>query len=167
MDQPSGLTNGAGSEDEIHLRDVWNLLVRNWWVIGLSLVGVVGATAAYTLRMVPVYESVTTIRIQEQRSELPVLDILQTLSTGSEVETEMEVVRSRTLAEDVVDSLGLQIGVVSPRGVARVALIRSVFVERWAPAGVYTLTRLPDGSYGITNQEDGAGLGPVSATVAA
>ncbi len=167
MDQPSGLTNGARDEDEIHLRDVWNLLVRNWWVIGASLVAVVGATAAYTLRMVPVYEAVTTIRIQEKSTDLPVLDILQTLSRGSEVETEMEVVRSRTLAEDVVDSLGLQIGIVSPRGVSRAALLRSVFVERWAPAGTYVLTRQADGSFGITNQVDGAGLGPVSTTVAA
>jgi capsular exopolysaccharide synthesis family protein len=167
MDQPSGLTNGARDEDEIHLGDVWNLLVRNWWVIGLSLAVVVGATAAYTLHMVPVYESVTTIRIEEDRTNLPVLDILQTLSTGSKVETEMEVVRSRTLAEDVVDSLGLQIGIVSPRGVARAELMRSVFVERWAPAGVYVLTLQPDGSFDIVNREDGSGMGPVTSTVAA
>ena len=167
MDQPSVPTNGARDEDEIHLRDVWNLLVRNWWVIGLSLLLTVGVTAAYTSYMVPVYESVTTIRIEEQSTDLPVLDILQTLSKGSEVETEMEVVRSRTLAEDVVDSLGLQIQIVSPRGVARAELIRSVFVERWAPEGVYVLSRQDDGTFGITNQEDDSGLGPVSATVAA
>ncbi len=167
MDQPTPYVNGPRAEDEIHLRDVWNLLVRNWWVIGLSLVVVVGAAAVYTARTVPVYESVTSIRIEEERTELPVLDILQTLSTGSEVETEMEVVRSRTLAEDVVDSLGLQLSLVSPRGVARAEIMRSVFVERWAPEGVYVLDRQPDGSFGITSQEDGTGLGPVSEAVPA
>jgi tyrosine-protein kinase Etk/Wzc len=167
MDQNYVPGNGQQGEDEIHLRDVWNLLVRNWWVIALSLVAVVGMTAAYTWRTIPVYEAATTIRIQEESADLPVLDILQTLSRGSEVETEMEVVRSRTLAEDVVDSLGLQLSVVSPRGVARAALLNSVFVERWAPAGIYVLRRQADGSFAITNQEDGSGLGPVSTTVAA
>lgn len=167
MDQPIVSPNGARPDDEIHLRDVWNLLLRNWLVIAASLVLVVGATAAYTVWSVPVYESVTSIRIEEERTDLPVLDVLQTLSTGSEVETEMEVVRSRTLAEDVVDSLGLQIGVVAPRGVARAELMGSVFVERWAPEGTYVLRRQADGTFMVLNDEDGASLGPVSATTAA
>lgn len=166
MDQPSVLTNGARADDEIHLRDVWNLLVRNWWVLGLSLLAVGGATVAYTLYTVPVYEAAATIRIDEKRTDLPVLDILQTLSTGSNVETEMAVVRSRTLAEDVADSLALQVSVVAPRGVARAALLQSVFVERWAPEGLYTLRRQADGTFGITD-EDGAPLGSVSATAPA
>ena len=61
--QVPGLTNGARDEDEIHLRDVWNLLIRNWLVIGFALILCAGAAAAYSLYMVPVYESVTSIRI--------------------------------------------------------------------------------------------------------
>lgn len=163
MENPSGY-NGTRPEDEIHLRDVWNLLLRNWWVIGLSLIATAGATAAYTLYTVPVYESVTTIRIEEERTELPVLDILQTLSTGSEVETEMEVVRSRTLAEDVVDSLGLQIQVVSPRGVARAEVLRSLFVERWAPEGIYVMDRQRTGAFAIHEDESGDTFGATSAS---
>ena len=155
-------TTGVRPDDEIHLRDVTNLLARNWWVIAASLVVVVGATVAYTLYQVPVYESVTSIRIDEDRSELPVLDVLQNLSSGSEVETEMEVLRSRTLAEEVVDSLGLQVQVASPRGVARSVLIEGLFVERWAPEGVYVLERQEDGSFRVSHQEDGNDLGTVS-----
>lgn len=162
MENPSGY-NGTRPEHEIHLRDIWNLLLRNWWVLGLSLLLVTGATAAYTWYVVPVYESVTTIRIEEERTELPVLDILQTLSTGSEVETEMEVVRSRTLAEDVVDSLGLQIQVISPRGVARAEVLRSLFVERWAPEGIYVLDRQPSGAFAIHHDESGETFGTTSA----
>jgi len=163
MDTPSGY-NGTRPEDEIHLRDVWNLLLRNWWVLGLSLFAVLGATAAYTWYVVPVYESVTTIRIEEERTELPVLDILQTLSTGSEVETEMEVVRSRTLAEDVVDSLGLQIQIVSPRGVARTEILQSLFVQRWAPPGIYVLDRQPGGAFSVHEEASGETFGTTSAS---
>ena len=101
--QRNALTNGAHPDDEIHLRDVWYLLLRNWLIIAAALVVTVGAAAAYTFWAVPVYESSTSIRVEEERTDLPVLDVLQTLSTGSEVETEMEVVRSRTIAEDVVE----------------------------------------------------------------
>jgi len=158
---------GPDAEDEIHLRDVWNLLLRNWWLIALSVILVAGAAAAYTFYMVPVYEATTSIRIEEERTELPVLDVLQNLSTGSEVETEMEVVRSRTLAESVVDSLGLQVAVIEPRGVARVALLRGIFVERWAPEGVYDLLKRPDGTFSIVDAEAGTDFGSVSATEAA
>ena len=170
MDPPrSALTNGARPDDEIHLRDVWNLLVRNWLIIAVALLLTVGAAAAWTVWAVPVYESTTSIRVEEERTDLPVLDVLQTLSTGSEVETEMEVVRSRTIAEDVVEALGLQIVVHKPRGAARIELMdsASVFAERWAPAGTYLLARQADGSFAITNQEDGTGLGSASTTVAA
>lgn len=159
--------NGGRGEDEIHLRDVWNLLLRNWFVIGLSLVVVVGAAAAWTFYQVPVFESVTSIRIEEERTDLPVLDILQTLSTGSEVETEMEVVRSRTLAEGVVDSLSLQVSVSVPRGVARSVLLRSLFVEPWATEGTYILDRQPDGSFSVLEEELGMSFGSVSVTEAA
>ncbi len=153
--EPQGIGPAAAShtEDEIHLRDVWNLLVRNWLVLTGAVVLCAGAALAYSLYTVPVYEAETSIQIQEERSELPVLDILQTLSTGSEVETEMEVLRSRTLAEAVVDTLGLQLEVQVPRGVARTELMGSVFVERWAPEGLYVLDRQPDGSFAVTEQE--------------
>ena len=81
------------------------------------------------------------------------------LSTGSEVETEMAVVRSRTLAEQVVDSLGLQVRISEPRGVARSELLGSIYVERWAPKGTYLLEGLPDGTFAITEQENQTSVG--------
>ncbi len=172
MDQPSGLpTNGTRpEEDEIHLRDVWNLLVRNWLLIAVSLVVVVGAVAAYTYHTVPVYQSTTSIRIEERNNttNLPVLDVLKDLGTGAdEVETEMEVLGSRTVAEEVVDSLGLKISLTAPRGVARSVLLSSIFVERWAPRGTYVLTRQADDTYSIEEEGSGTAYGTVSTTTAA
>ena len=146
MGSTRGSSKGARQEDGINLREVWNLLIRNWLVIGFCFVACVGAAAGYTYYTVPVYQSLTSIQIEEERSDIPVLDILQTLSTGSEVETEMEVLRSRTLAEEVVDSLGLQVHVEAPRGVARTVLIGAIYVEPWAPEAVYVLDALPDGT---------------------
>ncbi len=167
MEQKPTTPNVAHPDDPIHLRDTWNLLIRNWLVISASLILCVGASVAYTLYVVPVYESVTTIQIEEEQSNIPVLDILQTISKGSQVETEMEVVRSRTLTEGVVDSLGLQVQLEAPRGVARALLLGAIYVERWAPEGLYVLDRQPDGSYSITEQETQARVGTASVGAAA
>ena len=154
MESTLSLSNGARHEDEIRLHEFWRLLIRNWPVIAFCTVLCGGAAAAYTFRTVPVYQSLTSIQIAEERTDFEVLDILQTLSTGSQVATEMEVLRSRTLAEDVADSLRLQVGVAAPRGVARVVLLRSIHVERWAPPGVYVLDVKPDGTFSITEGRD-------------
>ena len=167
MDPMPDSNSGARQEDEIHLRDVSNLLVRNWLVLGLSLLLCGGAAAAYSTYVVPVYASVATIRIEEERSNLPVLDILQSISEGSQVETEMEVVRSRALAEAVADTLGFQVQLAVPRGVSRSALLGSIFVERWAPEGLYVLDRQPDGSFSITEQETQIRVGQAEVQVPA
>ena len=159
MGSTRDLGKGASQEDRINLREVWNLLIRNWLVIAFCFVACVGGAASYTYYTIPVYQSVTSIQIEEERTDIPVLDILQTLSTGSEVETEMEVLRSRTLAEEVVDSLGLQVHVEAPRGVARTVLMGGIYVERWAPEAVYVLDALPDGTFSITQEETQTSVG--------
>lgn len=153
--------------DDVHLRDVWNLLARNWGLIVVSLLVGVAGSGAYVYLTVPVYRATTSIRIDEGRTELPVLDILQTLSAGSGVETEMEVLRARTLAESVVDSLGLQVTIVSPHRTSRAAILRDVRVEEGAPEGRYRLTRGTGGGFAVLDDASGAALGTVSASVVA
>lgn len=159
MDDPTSTPTRPDLQDEIHLRDVWNLLVRNWVLIGLAIASILGATAIYTFNMVPVWEARASIRIDEQRSNVAVLDILQNISSGSQVETEMEVLRSRTLAESVVEQLALQVTTLAPRGMARAALMENVYAERWAPEARYSLTRGEGGAYRAVDQESGAALG--------
>ena len=152
MNNPLPPRPGTPADDELNLREVWDLLVRNRLVLALSLIVVVGLGLAYTLTRTPIYEARSSIRIDEDQTNVPVLDILQTISSGSQVETEMEVLRSRTLAEDVVGRLGLQLRIESPDVRSRVQLVRSVRVERWAPAGVYRLERQPDGTFIIRSE---------------
>jgi tyrosine-protein kinase Etk/Wzc len=163
QDPPS--LNGAGhgpADDEINLRDAWNLLLRNWLVIGLAVVVTVGAAWFYSSMTVPVYESVATLRIEEDNGpNVPVLDILQDLSAGSEVETEMEVLRSRILAEAVVDSLGLKLRPSHPKGVGRSSVVAGLFIEPWSPAATYRLVRTGD-AFEIEDMVSGEQFGSVS-----
>ena len=149
-------------EDEIDLREVWNILLRNRGLITLCLFATVVVAVAWTLLATPVYEASTSIRIDQGQTNLPVLDVLQTISTGSEVDTEMEVLRSRTLAELVVDSLGLQLTVRKPKRIARKEILDYVHVSRYAPEGEYVLRRNDDGRFTVRDVENDVDLGTFS-----
>src|SRR5690606_25383588 len=107
------------SEDEIDLREVWNILLRNRGLIFTCLFVVASAALAFALLSTPVYQATTSIRIDNPRPGLGVFDALQPLATRSNIGTEMEELRSRTLAEAVVDSLSLQLQLTTPRRVSR------------------------------------------------
>ena len=140
METASPAPNGK-PDDEIDLREVWNLLRRNRWLIAGCLAATVAAAVALTLLTIPVYEASTSIRIDERQTNLPVLDVLQTIASRSAVDTEMEVLQSRTLAEMVVDSLALQLLVRKPKRVTRKEILDHIHVSRHAPEGEYALRR--------------------------
>lgn len=147
-------TNRAGRGGGAHLRELWNFVLRNRLLtFGVPIV-MVAATAAFVWTTIPVYDSSAWIRIDEQRSNLPVLDALKDLSSGGQLGTEMQVLRRRPLAEAVVDSLALMVSMSRPRGIDRDELFSSVSVERDAPEGEYRIRRAEGGGF-VVSGEDG------------
>src|SRR5690606_5409468 len=71
----------------------------------------------------------------------------------------MEVLRSRTLAELVVDSLGLQLTVRKPKRIARKEILDYVRVSRHAPEGQYVLRQTGDGRFTVRDAENGVEFG--------
>jgi succinoglycan biosynthesis transport protein ExoP len=145
-----------GGPPEAPLRSLSNFLLRNRWLVGAFLPVVLLATAVFLILARPVYEAASSVRIDEDRSNLAVLDVLKTLSSGSEINTEMEELRSRSLAEQVVDSLGLQLRVLRPRRVAREELFSAVNVARDAPERVITLTREGNDRFRVRSSDGGS-----------
>lgn len=124
-------TNGPNAPApgaDAHLAGFRDFLLRNRNTILLSTLLVLALTGLFITLSRPIFEGTTSLRIDEQRSNVPVLDILSALSTGSEINTEMEVLRSRTLAQSVVDSLHLQVELRRPRRVDRGELMQIVSV---------------------------------------
>jgi len=159
MDRHPPQPQALAAEDEIDLREIWNLLARNRWLIAGCIAAVVALASAYTVLSTPVYEAATSIRIDEEKSGAAVLDILQTLSTGSEVHTEMEVLRSRTLAESVVEQLGLQLVLREPDRAARAEVFQAVRVARDAPPAEYRARRGEEGRFRVENRTTGRVVG--------
>ncbi len=132
---------GGRAADEVSLPDIMRILQRRRWLMAGVLSLVLAATALFTFLQTPVYRAKTTLRIEEQKStDVPVLDVLSELSRGAKVETEMEIIRSRQVAEDVVEDLGLQATIERPRGTSRENLISLIRVDRAAEESEYRLT---------------------------
>src|SRR5260370_39987017 len=77
---------------------------------------IIAFTLIYTMRQRPVYEASTTPRLAEHQNAGNPPDLFAGLSTQSTIATEVEILRSRPGAEDVVDSLNLPGGSVPPNG---------------------------------------------------
>lgn len=138
--------NGAARppRETSHLRELYNFVLRNRALVLLVPLVVVLATLGFVYAATPVYDAAAWVRIDEQRSNLPVLDALQTLSTGDMINTEMAELLRRPVAEEVVDSLALQVAVSDPERVPRRDLLRDIRVDRQAPEGGYRLAREGD-----------------------
>jgi tyrosine-protein kinase Etk/Wzc len=85
---------------------------RRMPVIAVFLIATV-STVFYTFRMQPVYEAYTTVRLENVGVQGTLLSDLAALQRGNPIETEIEVIKSRSLAEKVVTALNLNFGIVS------------------------------------------------------
>ena len=93
--------------EEVHLQDYLNVLYRRRKTVIASFSLVVMFVALYTLTMKPVYEVSTTLHVRDEKVRgNGVLDGLG-LTEQNPVETEIEILKSRTNAEAVVRRLKL------------------------------------------------------------
>lgn len=172
---PPGIRNGFDSQDlgypagdpgrqEIDFSRLGRALWRNrWLVIGLTTLAIAVA-AVVTALQTPVYESEATVLIDSESRGLDLvrglvpsgLGVLAGLDAGgSDIETDLAVLRSRQVAESVVDSLGLRV-VLADRGLARDSILRVISAPRGTQQGIYRLERLDDRSYSILNEDGNA-----------
>ncbi|MDF1537214.1 MAG: polysaccharide biosynthesis tyrosine autokinase, partial [bacterium] len=102
-------------EEEVHLRDYIKVLHRRWKLAVSVFAAVFVTTAVYTFVVQPVYEAETLLQVSEGARGAAILGELANLSTGpNKVETEMEVLKSRSLAAEVAKALGMEV-LVRPR----------------------------------------------------
>jgi polysaccharide biosynthesis transport protein len=126
------------------LRELLNMLRRQRWIVlGCVLVGLAtGVLIALTRHAA--YEASVVLRVDEKRLGLPTLEARLPFATGNQIGAELEVLRSRALAEMVVDNLRLQLQLAEPRGVPRSAAFTQITVSADAPAGEYRLVTTAD-----------------------
>lgn len=153
---PSG--TGPEPHDGPNIGEVWGAVRRNWWVILGCTVIATAAAVTYAIKATPVYEAATTIRVETAVPNLP--GIFRELANGGMgVGTEVEVLKSRSLAEDAINELGLRLVVTAPRGVPRSRLLTNVRVAPDAPPAKYRVETRAGGGSVVCRLTDSAAAG--------
>lgn len=151
-------SGGDVAGEEIDLRDIWATLRRRRTTILLTTLGLVSLVAAYSLLVTPLWYSKTLIRVDEEQTSMlnaPALSALTGLQGGgSQIETEMRILSTRPIAEDVVDSLDLNLVVTSPRGYPRNLLFTGIGLNRETRKGAYEIRPDGDGRYRVAAADD-------------
>ena len=141
-------------------REVLAIFRRHRWLLLVCpLVGAAVGLALASLRK-PTYEASALIVVGNAPAELASAEVRSLpVDDAKRIGTEMELLRSRRLASEVVDSLALQVEVVKPAGAVRSTILERHAVSADAIAGEYHLRRRPDGRFTVLSEKGDRDLG--------
>ncbi|NQT27570.1 polysaccharide biosynthesis tyrosine autokinase [candidate division KSB1 bacterium] len=93
-------------EQQVSLNDYIRILYRGRWIIVISFLVIVSATAYYTFTTQPVYETAGLVMIKEQGSvQSQLFDMSSFMKKETMINNQVEILKSYTLAEDVIQRL--------------------------------------------------------------
>ena len=130
--------------DPFSPRDVLAAVRRRWWAVPVVFVLFVGFGIWKTLREPHIYRAATTVRIENATS--PIAGVQASAPTYDyridPMVSEQQVIKSRMVAERVVNALGLRLRIVEPAGLRRRDLFGDVppMVDSTAAPGDLRLT---------------------------
>ena len=145
----SSSSEQSSANDVIDFNQLFDAARRHWRRIAIGVVFVMGLALAYLRFTVPQYEAMSTVRIDSRSNTLPTIYAEQ--PTRDEVFTEIEVLRSRTIAADVVDAQALQVEVTAPRHIPRGQIFRALQMSSSNDTGTFRLRRSGDGVFTVDN----------------
>src|SRR5215208_620448 len=157
----------ADPAPEIDPRRVWASVARSAWLILGCVILALAAGAVAVRLMEPVYQSTASIRIDARPGTTSAATMYGLPSDNVNlVATAMEELTSRSLSNDVVDSLGLRLVVSEPQRMPRSAVLAWARVDAGAPLVAYRLA--PWGKDQVSVQELGGrpiGKFPLASTI--
>ncbi len=96
-------------EQEIDLKVYWHIVKRHLWsILGLATMVALLATLI-VFKMPPVYQSTASLMIDPQQSKVLMMGDAYDIQSANEeyFETQIEIIKSRSLAQKVIDKLNL------------------------------------------------------------
>ncbi len=130
---------------DIHLKDIWAIIVRHWMLI-VAMVIVVAGGAWYTGRdTIPQYRSSLTLQVSSSKTAFGRTDDIDVDPLALQTDpvlSEALVLTTQALAREVVYELSLQLELVDPT-IARGSVFTAVEVDQTATFADYTVVRSP------------------------
>lgn len=141
---------GQPLTEEVHLQDYINVLFRRRRPAIATFVVIVVLVVLYTLISKPVYEATATLHVQEEK--VKGADLLGDLGMTSDnpIETEIEILKSRTNAEEVVRRLQLNWGRDVPNEETQFKILEFTSSDEEPE---YLVTLLSDGAFTVKGRD--------------
>lgn len=167
-DKPQAYKQPAFADDEIDLGELLGVLLDGKWRIVSTTAMAAVFGLCYALFATPIYEADILLQVEDTAGSSPFDEIASFMGDEAASETEIEVIRSRSVVGRVVDRLGIQIVLTPKLSVfdrTPVALQPNLAIERFdIPTSLngeaFLVTLLPDGAYKLElgGEELGRGL---------
>ncbi|MEO8563011.1 MAG: polysaccharide biosynthesis tyrosine autokinase [bacterium] len=157
----------ADPTPEIDPRRIWATIARSAWLILGCVLLSLAAGAVAVRRMEPVYQSSASVRIDAKPGNMGAAMYGLPTDNVNLVATAMEELSSRSLSNDVADSLGLRLQVAEPLRTPRSAVIGWARVASAAPLRAYRFVQASNNR--VTVRELGGptlGTFPLTSTIA-
>ncbi|HYW12532.1 MAG TPA: Wzz/FepE/Etk N-terminal domain-containing protein, partial [Longimicrobium sp.] len=149
----------AGSE--FGVKELFKTLRQNRLLIAGVTAATMAVAALFTWTQEPVYESSVSLQLEEEKGGLNLLSELGPLAGGGKdgIETDMVVLQSRRIAEEVVDSLSLHVQVLD-LPVPRSDVLTVVSAPQTRQPLLVELRRREDGAYDAAVRRGGGTVSP-------
>lgn len=140
---------------EVHLADYIKVILRRRKTFVIAFAVVFASVFLYTVAMKPVYEATATLNIKDDKAKSGVLGQLSLLASNSPIDAEIEIIKSRTISEEVVKRLHLDWQVTSKSSKAACTLLDFASTEK---KPLYQLELTGPATFNLS-REDGTKLG--------
>jgi len=94
--------------NEPSLRDYWRIIWGRKWIVILTVVVITGSAVAFSFLQAPIYEASTTLHLKEAKEGPGQIDMFggtSFLSAETEINTQVEILKSHTVMEEVARRL--------------------------------------------------------------
>jgi len=126
-------------EERKGIRLYWDLIRKHWLMTAIITTLSVGASVVVSFMMKPVYQGTVRLRVDLARSTSVLKTAIGTpFFVADPFQTQVNLIRSRIIAERVVRRLGLNIAVKEKPGNARISFMDCNFPDGF-PGGAYLL----------------------------
>lgn len=138
-----------GAKDRRRLEDFWTIVWQRKWIVGLAVLATLAAVYIGNSLATPAYEASATLHIKEQMPSVLGESLYSTgfsdLSPLEEINTQMEILKSRSMLEEVIAKLGL-VDALAPvnKGLSQSERLQSTIdiLKKRISVGNVTSTRL-------------------------
>lgn len=104
----------------------------------------------YTRLTPPMYEAGAMLRLETERANVP--QLVEVAASDNAIRTEVEVMKGRSAAVAVIDSLGLRARIPEPEDVAVRTVLARVRIRQGADSGTFRFQRRGDGRFDVARE---------------